>query len=64
MSNSRSGIMDCSQCETSEGVLMHVDYTDGNAEELPLCGDCREEFEHGGFISDLEPVEEHGEFRS
>lgn len=42
--------MECIECETDDATLINVEYTDGRAEELALCTDCREEYEEGGFV--------------
>lgn len=49
--------MDCRECGDEGGEPARVEYTDGNVETIPLCGDCRERFTDGDLVSEVEPVD-------
>lgn len=45
--------MDCAECGAREGTPTRVEYIDDTTEVLPLCRECREEYDGGAFVEDV-----------
>ncbi|MFB6220678.1 MAG: hypothetical protein ABEH90_04495 [Halolamina sp.] len=45
--------MDCVECGTSVQTPALVTFTTGKVKQLPLCTDCRKEYEEGAFVSSV-----------
>lgn len=50
--------MECDECGTGDAELTNVDHEVDGAETIPLCADCRDEFEDGGLVEDVSLVDQ------
>lgn len=53
--------MDCKECEENTGEISKVEYTAGETETIPLCDECRDEFDKAELVKNVAPVETKAE---
>lgn len=51
-------MMDCSECGTGDAALTKVKYEVDKTETIPLCADCRDEFQDGGLVEEISLVDQ------
>lgn len=45
--------IECTECDSPNGVPMGVTYTDSATDTLPLCPGCSIDYEEGEFVRDV-----------
>lgn len=50
--------MGCTECSSSRGEQVKIEYITGHTEKIELCADCRAAFEEGEFVRDVSRVDE------
>ena len=50
-----SCVMECIDCSSTGAETFIIEYSAGETEELTLCETCRDRYEDGGLVTEIEP---------